>query len=171
MPTAKEIQDATAETKVAQALALLPAKPLANNRLRLICASSSDICNRFAAVLPAGTSFAATLDPAFWSNVSSQLRVGDVVEIHSDSRGFYGTVYVRDTAKTRAQVARLEFHEFEVLAQSADPTSHRVKYLGPHMKWGIERIADGKPVREGFENQEAAELALKGMERSTSKVA
>jgi hypothetical protein len=171
MPTAKEIQDATAETKVAQALAVLPAKPLANNRLRLICASSSDIGNRFAAVLPTGTSFAAALDPAFWSNVCSQLRVGDVIEVHSDTRGFYGTVYVRDTAKTRAQVARLEFHEFDALAQSADQNSHRVRYFGPHLKWGIERISDGKAVRENLESQEAAELALKGMERSLSKVA
>ena len=69
-----------------------PAKPLANNRLRLICASSSDICNRFAAVLPAGTPFEAALEPGFWSNVCSRLRISDVVEIHSDTRGFYGEV-------------------------------------------------------------------------------
>ena len=148
-----------------------PAKPLQNNRLRLIVSSSSDICNRFAAVLPTGVPFEAALEPGFWANVCSQLRISDIVEIHSDGRGFYGTVYVRDTSKTRAQVAQLEFHEFDTLSEAADPSSHRVRYAGPHSKWGIERVADGKLVRESFESQESAEQALKAMNLSMSKVA
>lgn len=174
MAVAKDMSDMV-ELKPADPITLVPPKPLAkplpNNRLRLIVSSSSDICNRFAAVLPTGMPFEAALEPGFWSNVCSQLRISDIVEIHSDGRGFYGEVYVRDTAKTSAQVAQLEFVEFDMLAQSSEPSSHRVKYGGPHVKWAIERVADGKLVREGFENQEAAETALKAMERSMSKVA
>ena len=87
--------------------------------------------------------FEAALEPGFWSNVSTQLRISDIIEIHSDTRGFFGSLYVRDTGKTSAQVAQLEYHEFDVLTQSAEPSSHRVKYAGPHVKWAIERVADG----------------------------
>jgi hypothetical protein len=146
----------------------LAAKPLAMNRLKLICASSSDIGNHFAAVLPSGTSFASVLNPEFWSNHAPQLRVGDLVDLHSDSRSWYGRVYVRDVTKTRASVSQIEFVEFGELAQATDASLYRVKYAGPHVKWGIELVADGKLVREGFETQEAAEVALKGLERSLS---
>jgi hypothetical protein len=156
----------------ANPLALLPAKPLPANRLKLICASSSDIGNRHAAVLPGGTKFASALDPAFWSNVASQLRIGDVVEIHTDERTFFGTVYVRDVTRTRAQVARLEFHEFGAPLQSNDASPYRIKHQGPHLKWVIERIADGKIVRDGFETTEEAQTAAKALERTiSSKVA
>jgi len=53
---------------------------------------------------------------------------------------------------------------------SAEAISHRVKYGGRHLKWVIERVADGKVVKDGLE-QEAAEQALKAIERSLSKVA
>jgi hypothetical protein len=170
----KDLDVSTTDPKAAlvNQLALLPAKPLTANRLKLICASSSDIGNRHAAVLPSGTKFASTLDPAFWSNVSSQLRIGDVVEIHSDDRTFYGTIYVRDVSKIRAQVARLEFHEFSDPVQSTDASPYRVKHGGPHLKWVIERIADAKIVKDGFETAEEAQAAAKTMERTlSSKVA
>jgi len=56
------------------------------------------------------------------------------------------------------------------LVSSAEAISHRVKYGGRHLKWVIERVADGKVVKDGLE-QEAAEQALKAIERSLSKVA
>jgi hypothetical protein len=148
-----------------------PAKPLQANRLRLIVSSASDISNKFAAVLPTGTPFTAALEPGFWANVCSQLRISDVIDVHSDTRLFFGTIYVRDTSKTSAQVAQLEYHEFDTLAESVEPASYKVKYSGPHSKWSIERVADGKLVRESFESQESAEQALKAMDISMSKVA
>jgi hypothetical protein len=164
------------DPKAPDAAAVLPAKPpgmkpLAMNRLKLVCSSSSDIANHFAAVLTSGTPFASVLSPEFWSNHAPQLRVGDSIEVHSDDRSFFGRLYVRDVNKTRADVSKLEFVEFGALAQSNDASLYRVKYAGPHTKWAVERIADGKLVREGFETQDAAELALKGMERSQAKVA
>jgi hypothetical protein len=146
-------------------------RPLEQNRLKLICGSASDIANHFAAVLTSGTPFASVLNPGFWSNHAPQLRVGDSIEVHCDSRSWFGRVYVRDVTKTRASVSQLEYVEFGELAQSTDASLYRVKYAGPHVKWGIELVAEGKIVREGFETQEAAEVALKGLERSlTNKV-
>jgi hypothetical protein len=150
----------------------LAAKPLAMNRLKLICGSSSDIANHFAAVLTSGTPFASVLNPEFWSNHAPQLRVGDSIEVHCDDRSWFGRVYVRDVTRKRASVSQIEFVEFGELAQSTDASLYRVKYAGPHVKWGIELVADGKLVREGLETQEAAEVALKALERSlTNKVA
>jgi hypothetical protein len=169
----KDMPDVAIDPKdaLANQLALLPAKPLPHNRLKLICASSSDIGNRHAAVLLSGTKFTSALDPGFWANVASQLRIGDVVEVHCDDRTFYGTIYIRDVTKTRAQVARLEFHEFGALAQSTDAAPYRIKHQGPHLKYVIERVADAKIIRDGFETAEDAQAAAKGMERSLSKVA
>jgi hypothetical protein len=146
-------------------------KPLEMNRLKLVCSSSSDIGNHFAAVLPSGVPFTNTLEPAFWSNHAPSLRVGDTVDVHSDDRLWFGRIYCRDVGKTRALMGKLDFVEFGALAQSNEPTSYRVKYAGLQMKWSVERVSDGKLVRDGFESQEAAELALKGMERSHAKVA
>jgi hypothetical protein len=147
-------------------------RPLEQRRLKLICGSSSDIANHFAAVLTSGTPFASVLNPEYWANHAPQLRVGDSIEIHCDDRSWFGRVYVREVTKTRASVSQLEFVEFGELAQSTDASLYRVKYAGPHVKWGIELVAGGKLVREGFETQEAAEVALKGLERSlTNKVA
>ena len=64
-------------------------KPLANNRLRLVMASSSDIENHFAAVLPVGTEFSECLKPEYWSNHADRLRVGDVITVHADDRKFF----------------------------------------------------------------------------------
>jgi hypothetical protein len=147
-------------------------KPLAMNRLRLICSSSSDIANHFAAVLTSDTPFASVLSPEFWSNHAPQLRIGDSIEVHCDDRLWFGRVYVRDVTKTRACVSQLEFVDFGALAQSNDASLYRVKYAGPHSKWGVERVAEGKLVREGFDSEEAAEVALKSIERSlNNKVA
>jgi hypothetical protein len=103
--------------------------------------------------------------------VAAQLRVGDQIEIHSDGRDFFGRLYIRDVSKTRAEVGRLEFHEFDTLTQSAEPSAYRVKYAGLHSKWSVERVSDGRLMREGCEDQETAQTALKAMERSMNKVA
>jgi hypothetical protein len=105
------------------------------------------------------------------SNVSTQLRIGDVIDVHADDRNVFGRLYLRDPGRTRTFVARLEYHEFDALASAAEPSSHRVKYGGPHTKWGVERIADGKLVVEGLADKEAAEVALKDIERSLNKAA
>jgi len=165
----KDIAD-VAEAKPGFPLAVVPAKPLEQRRLKLIAASASDIGNHWGAVLTTGTPFAATLQPEFWSNHASQLRPGDQIDIHSDGREFYGRLYVRDATKLRAFVGKIEFVEFNALASSTEAATHRVKYGGPHLKWVIERIADGKVIKDGLE-QEAAEQALKAIERSLAKVA
>ncbi len=82
-----------------------------------------------------------------------------------------GLIYIRDVTKTRAQVARLEFHEFIEAVQSTDASPYRVKHQGPHLKWVVERIADGKIVKDGFETAEEAQAAAKAMERTSNSKA
>jgi hypothetical protein len=168
----KETPPEMSEAKPGFPLALIPPKPLANDRLKLISASAANICNRWAATLPRGIAFSAALFPEFWSNHAHKLNIGDTIEVHVDSRDWIGAVYVRDisSSKTRGYVGLITYVEFGAIAQSVEAVSHRVENLGLHQRWGIRRVADGKVAREGLESREAAELALKGIERSTNKV-
>jgi hypothetical protein len=150
-----------------------PIKPLENNRLRLVCSSSSDICNLWAAVLKSGTPFEEVLAPEFWANVANRLRTGDQVQVHTDAGGFYGLLYVRDVSgsgagkvSTRAIVAKLQYHEFGALTHTRSEHLHMVTYEGLHAKWCVKHVPSGKFVREGLDSKETAETAIKGMERS-----
>jgi hypothetical protein len=147
-----------------------PVKPLAQGRLRLVNSSSSDVQNHWCAVLPAEIGFEAALEPSFFSAHADKLRVGDVIDISCDSRSWFGSVYVRDVSRTRILVGRLGYHEFDALSKSAtDPSLYRIEFRGSHLKWVIESVADGRAVREGFESKEAAEVQLKGLERSQDR--
>jgi hypothetical protein len=152
--------------------ALVPkeCKPLANGRLRVIRSSESDIANLWAAVTITGTKWDDVLTPEFWSLHAHRLRVGDTVEIHTDDQRYFGRVLVRQVSgaggnKTRASVAQLELHEFDRLKPSDDIATHRVEHKGPHLKWCVVRIADGKIVAEGHDTRDAAESAMKAIVR------
>jgi hypothetical protein len=146
-----------------------PPKPLAQNRLRLVNASSSDLQNHWTAVLPAGIAFEAALEPSFFSAHADKIKVGDVIDIGGDSRSFFGSVYVRDVSRTKILVGRLGYHEFDVLSKSTtDAPAFRTEFDGPHNKWVV-KSADGKIIREGFATEEDAALAMKGLERSRAE--
>jgi hypothetical protein len=139
-----------------------PVRPLEARRLKLVVSSASDIQNGWAIVVPAGTSVETILSPEFYSSVASQLRIGDFVDVHSDGRDFVARLYVRETSKTRASVALIGLTRFDALIESFEPAAHRVKYAGPHAKWTVERIGDGRAVKDGYESREDAETAMKG---------
>jgi len=161
---------------VAAALAAAGAKPelkpLAVARLKIIRSSESDVGNLFAAVTPSGTPFEHVLDPKFWSNLAGRLRIGDTIEVHTDDQLYFGRLLVRDVTGTganrnRASVAQLELHKFGEVDRmaTADAITHRVEHKGPHLKFAVVQIADGKVVSDGHETAEAAEAKLRALVR------
>jgi hypothetical protein len=145
-------------------------KPLEQRRLKLVCSSASDIGNRWAVVIPADVSFEAVLAPAFWANVAPQLRVADIVDVHSDDRSLFATLYVREVGRARVSIAQVQHVRFGELETTNEPASlHRTRYAGPHNKWIVERISDRKIVRERCETKEDAETALKAIEASLDR--
>jgi hypothetical protein len=144
-------------------------KPLEQRRLKLICSSASDVGNWWAIVVPSDVTLEAVLEPAFWSNVAPQLRVADIIDVHSDGRDFYAKLYVREVGRARVAVALVQRAEFEALETVNELASYRVKYGGPHSKWAVERVSDRKIVKDGCDTREDVETALKAIEASLAR--
>jgi hypothetical protein len=149
-------------------------QPLEQRRLKLLRASESpDFGNLWAAVTPAGLPFEATLVPSFWANHATKMHVGDCVEVHTDDQRYFGRLLVRHLGgaapgktHTEADVARLEFHEFDEVVPVEDAAAtHRVEHRGPHLQFCLIRLRDGKIMSDGHTTKEAAEAALKGLMR------
>jgi hypothetical protein len=148
-----------------------PVKPLEQRRLKLVVSSASDMSNQWAAVVPSGVTIDMVLEPSFWSNVASQIRVADLVDVHTDDRSYFAKLYVVDVARTRIAVSKLLHVELDAPAESTEPRAYRVKYSGPHTKWVVERVSDGRTVKEGCETKEAAESAMRAHEQAEARKA
>ena len=152
-------------------------RPLAKGRMRLICASACNYGNLHGAVLPAGTPFDYVFSEEFWANHAGDLRPNDQIDVLSDDARFYGRVFVRmvsgSTAgqKTRANVAKISYVEFDEAPAPHHAAAYRTEYCGPHKRWCVMRVADGKPAVENLDSEEAAETQMKGLERSLVKAA
>jgi hypothetical protein len=146
-----------------------PARPCEVRRFKLVCSSASDVGNHFAIVAPSGVDIETILLPEWYSSIAGQLRVADTIDVHADDRSFYAKLYVRDVGRARVSVALLHHVEFDALATTSELAAHRVSYQGPHSRWCIQRISDGKLIREGCETKEEATTALTGIERALDK--
>jgi hypothetical protein len=160
-----------------QAPARQPVRPLQQNRLKLITGSATNFGNLHGATLPAGTPFHHALDSAMWGNVASELRANDQVQIHADDGTFYGLVYVRSVAggggvRASVAVSNILYVEFDDLPASASNVAvFRISYMGPHERWCVIRIADGKVMARQLDITEAAETQMKALERAQVKAA
>jgi hypothetical protein len=155
-----------------------PFKPLEAGRLRLVRSSECDICNLWAAVLPAGAPFENVLRPDYWSSClgAKPLRVADTIEVHVDDQTYFGRVLVRDVSgaggtKTRASMALLELHRFDRVARNEEALTHRVEFRGPHLKHCVIQLKDGKVVSDGHADVASAEAALRAIVRTPSREA
>jgi hypothetical protein len=163
-------QTATAESAPPVTPGNPPIRPIEQRRLKLICSSASDLGNRWAIVVPTGVTMEMILLPDFWCNVSGQIRVADIIEVHADDRSLFASLYVREVGRARVSVAQIQHVKFGELETTNEPTSlHRTRYAGPHNKWIVERISDRKVVRERCETKEDAETALKAIENSLDR--
>jgi hypothetical protein len=154
---------ATPKQDVAENAVRNSVRALIEPRLKLVCGSASDVGNRFAAVLPLGQDFDAVKDPAFWALTAYKLRPGDTIEVHNDDMSFFGMLYVRDVSgaagtrlNNRAIVAVLGYGELGPIKKELKSKTHEVRFLGPHEKWSIVALVDGKLVKGGFGTPEAA---------------
>jgi hypothetical protein len=146
-----------------------PVKPLEQRRLKLICSSASDLGNEWAIVVPSGTTIETILDPAYYANVASSLRIADSITAHWDDRSALAKLYITDTARTRVSVSKIFHVELDAPAESSEPKAYRVRYDGPHTKWCVVRVSDGRVVKDGCETKESAEIAMRAHEQAESR--
>jgi hypothetical protein len=162
-------------TSAATSVPPRPIKPLVARRLRTITSSEANFGNLHAATLEAGSPFDHALDPNFWTNVTTMLRASDRIEVHSDDSCFFGLLYVRAVAggggaKATVSVAKILHTEFgDLPTTTSAPPLYRVEHKGPHFEWTVIRLSDGKHMVEHLATREAAETALKGVERSLDR--
>lgn len=111
--------------------------------------------------LPEGTSFERCLEPDYWANIANSLTICDVVEIHTDTRSFYGEVYVRDKGRNWAKVSPIEFKQFDAkLDESPADPAYEVAFKGPVLKWCVIRKDSGDVIRDKIETKDGALGAL-----------
>jgi hypothetical protein len=146
-----------------------PIRPLEQRRMKLICSSASDLGNYWAIIVPAGVTVETILQPEFWANVADKLRPADSIEATNDSLDFLARFFVRSVGRARVSLALIQDVQFDALSETSEPAAHRIKFGGPHNRWCVERIADGKTIKENLETREDAESALKGIERATDR--
>jgi hypothetical protein len=166
------VQTSTQPTPAASspaAAAKPPIRPLELRRLKLIASSASDLGNYWAAIVPTGVTVDTILQPEFWANVADKIRPADSIEATNDGLDFLARFFVRSVGRARVSVALIQHVEFDALPENSEPAAHRIKFGGPHNRWCVERIADGKTVKDNLETREDAETALKAIERATDR--
>jgi hypothetical protein len=163
---------AGAETEI---LAMpVPFRPLAVSRMRVIRSSETDFGNVHGVVTPAGTPVEFLTRPEYWQLHANRLRIADTIEAHTDDGVYFARLLVRSVdgtgaAKTRATVALLEVHRFDVLEPDFTATTHKVEMKGPHLRWCVVRIADNKIISDGHDSADVAEAALRNVVRTPVK--
>jgi len=105
------------------------------------------------------------LKPEFWTHVAGQLKVGDHIEVLSETLAFWMLLLVVSVGRVAATVVALT--EIEIAANTipndtgVDP-EYDIKFKGPMRKWAIIRVSDGAYVLEGFQSREEASRELNG---------
>jgi hypothetical protein len=120
-------------------------------------------------VVQSGVTLEQILEPAFWSNVAPQIRVADTIDVHSDGRDFYAKLYVREVARARVSVSLIQHIEFDALADTGEAKTYTIRYDGPHSKFCLVRVSDGRVVKDGIETRDAAETALRAHEAAEAR--
>jgi hypothetical protein len=146
-----------------------PFKPLPLHKLSLGHSAGADYNNIWLGKIPAGTPYEHALRPEFWSNaVSLQvnalhgLRRFDEIKLFAEDGSFYARLLVRETARSRAVVEQLEYHQFGEAPKFQDPKRYTIKFLNPSAKWGV-IDETGKIIREAIESKETAEGVVKNL--------
>lgn len=112
--------------------------------------------NVWDAIVPHGTKFEDLTDPRYWTNVGSQLRQWDRIEVRCEDGSYYGELIVEDRGNRYAKVAVLAYLPLQVADEEgpALPQGYSIVYKGPHTKWVV--VRDGEPLREQNSSHAAA---------------
>lgn len=129
-------------------------KMLAESKFAL----ASYATNRWAVTLEHGVQYERVFEPDFWSNVARKMRIGDIVELHSEDTSFFAELYVVAAHRLAAKLVEVRRVELAPAVQvSADPSPLTVKFRGPHARYCLMRGEN--VVQAGYQTAEDAEMA------------
>lgn len=124
----------------------------------------------------AGTTFVEMLDPAYWANVASQLRSGDVIRVRPVEGNWWAQLVVAAVAPFTAKVEFIIGRAFGIgtftseddFAKAVDgkkdqppvlaavgPKGYEIKNRGKN-GWTVVRKSDNAVLKEGLDTQAAA---------------
>ena len=153
-PVIAEMQATAAPLAVAP-----PPKPrpkmLGESRFAL----SSYATNRWSVTLEAAVPYDRVFEPDFWSHVARKMRIGDIIDLHSEDTSFYAELYVVAAHRLAAKVVELRRVSLAPAVQvSAGDSPMTVKFRGPHARYCIMR--GGEVVKDKFQTEEEAIVAM-----------
>lgn len=111
-----------------------------------------------------GLTLSQVMDAAYWCNVASKLRAGDIVELQPEGLTYWAQLIVVDASPVHANVKLLHF--VDLVNEEPKPEQAEIvgeKDLG---KFKVERTGrwfrvirngDGEVMKSGFPNMKAAE--------------
>jgi len=118
----------------------------------------------WSATVEHGTDARKVFDPKFWAHLASTLKVGDRIEIETDSREWFAEVYVVEVGTAFARVRPLRFVDLaeEAPAGAGVPgdVDFEVKWMGPARKWGVVRLSDKAAIYSDLPSKDAAQAKL-----------
>lgn len=102
--------------------------------------------NVWHAVVPEGTDYEAVFEPAYWAHVAVKMRPGDEIIVINDEMTYRAELVVRNAARMWAQVAEVSRVDLatEAAPDALSDYKVEVKWAGPHDKFRVERIRNGK---------------------------
>ena len=116
--------------------------------------------NVWHAVLPEGEDYANVFNPAYWAHVAAKMRAGDEIIVINDEMTLRAHLVVKNAARMFAQVVEVSKVDLSIQATSSEVVAEyhvEVKWAGPHDKFRVERIRDGK-----------REVLVAGMDKDTA---
>ena len=119
--------------------------------------AANQVRNVWAVTPEEGTDFDELLRPDYWAHIAKSLRPNDILEVVPDENDYFARLMVRDVGNIWAEVVLLDRYEFEAIEdRTVRPDGLAVTWKGPHLRFSVIRVADGKVVKTGFAEKAAA---------------
>lgn len=105
-------------------------------------------------------------EPKYWSHVASMLKQYDKVEVIEETGAYFAELLITGCDRNWATVEVIHFKALrEKSAEESEekaPTveEYRVAHRGPHHKWRVERVSDGKVLHHGAQTKLEADAWL-----------
>lgn len=103
--------------------------------------------NVWHAVIPAGSDYSEIFNPGYWAHVAQKMRPGDEVVVINDEMTLRALLVVKSAAHLFAQVVEVSKVDLTDAQASPEVTGDyevTVKWAGPHDKFRVERVRNGK---------------------------
>lgn len=114
----------------------------------------------FYATPAAGTTIDDVMQPDYWAHVARRMNPRDIVEVVPEDGSFYARLFVLNSDKLWAKMAKLEHVSFGEgkKPETAKSDLFEAKYAGPSAKWRVHNKSDGSLVaNDSFQTRDEAE--------------